>query len=92
MAECSLSTGIMVDLCFLARFIIKSPATMSASLLAKPIDFQLVPWLLVGMLMAALLSWLLAWAKTFALASVSEQISIAVWRTMGSRNSDAAGM
>ena len=38
-------------------------------------DFGLVPWLLVGMLLSALLSWLLAWAKTYTLASVSEQIS-----------------
>ncbi|MCY2985047.1 MAG: ABC transporter ATP-binding protein [Planctomycetota bacterium] len=38
-------------------------------------DFRLVPWLLVALLLSALLSWALAWAKTYALASVSEHIS-----------------
>ena len=38
-------------------------------------DFRLVPWLIVALLFSALLSWSLAWAKTYALASVSEQVS-----------------
>ena len=38
-------------------------------------DFRLVPWLIVALLLSALLSWSLAWAKTYALASVSEQVS-----------------
>ena len=38
-------------------------------------DFGLVPWLLGGMLVSAILSWLLSWAKTYVLASVSEQVS-----------------
>ena len=38
-------------------------------------DFGLVPWLLGGMLVSAVLSWLLSWAKTYVLASVSEQVS-----------------
>ena len=38
-------------------------------------NFSLVPWLLGGLLLSALLSWALAWVKTYALASVSEQIS-----------------
>ncbi len=39
------------------------------------IDFRFVPWLLAGMFFSAILSWLLAWAKSYALARVSEQIS-----------------
>lgn len=38
-------------------------------------DFGLVPWLLGGMLVSAVLSWLLSWAKTYVLASASEQVS-----------------
>ncbi len=47
----------------------------TADAVAKSVDYSLVPWLLGGMLIAALLSWALAWAKTYTLASVSEQIS-----------------
>jgi ATP-binding cassette, subfamily B, bacterial len=38
-------------------------------------NFGLVPWLFGGMLVSAILSWLLSWAKTYVLASVSEQVS-----------------
>ena len=38
-------------------------------------NFALVPWLLGGMLLSAVLSWLLSWIKTYVLASVSEQVS-----------------
>ena len=38
-------------------------------------NFELVPWLLGGMLLSAILSWLLSWAKTYVLASVSELVS-----------------
>jgi|694.fasta_scaffold07079_9 ATP-binding cassette subfamily B protein len=41
----------------------------------KPADFGLVPWLLGGMVLAALLSWALGWAKTYVLSSVSERVS-----------------
>jgi len=41
----------------------------------KPGDFGLVPWILGGMLLSAIVSWLLTWAKTYVLASVSEQVS-----------------
>ena len=73
---------------FLAAYLTKSlidvlaPAKVAVNelantteMVATAIDFRLVPWLLGGMFMSALLSWLLAWAKTYALASVSEQIS-----------------
>jgi ATP-binding cassette subfamily B protein len=40
----------------------------------KP-EYSLVPWILGGMLGAAILSWLLSWSKTYVLAKVSEQIS-----------------
>ncbi len=49
--------------------------TKTVGAVAKSVDYSLVPWLLGGMLMSALLSWALAWAKTYTLASVSEQIS-----------------
>ncbi len=38
-------------------------------------NFELVPWLLGGMFVAAVLSWMLSWAKTYVLASASELIS-----------------
>ena len=38
-------------------------------------NFSLVPWLLGGLVMAAILAWMLTWAKTYVLASVGEQIS-----------------
>lgn len=40
-----------------------------------PARFDLVPWLLGGMLLAALLSWGLSWAKTYVMATISERIS-----------------
>jgi ATP-binding cassette subfamily B protein len=40
-----------------------------------PARFDLVPWLLGGMLLAALLSWALSWAKTYVMATISERIS-----------------
>jgi ATP-binding cassette subfamily B protein len=39
------------------------------------VDFGLVPWYLGGLFLAALVAWILSWAKTYALASVGEQIS-----------------
>lgn len=42
---------------------------------SKTADFALVPWILGGMILAALMSWILSWAKTYVVASVSEQIS-----------------
>ncbi|MFO0011585.1 MAG: ABC transporter ATP-binding protein [Planctomycetota bacterium] len=41
----------------------------------SPADFGLVPWLLGGMILAALLSWALSWAKSYCLATASEWIS-----------------
>lgn len=38
-------------------------------------EFGLVPWLLLGMFGAAILSWLLSWCKTYVLAKASEQIA-----------------
>lgn len=40
----------------------------------KPIDQQLVTWLLAGLVGAAFLAWLLDWAKTYILALISERI------------------
>jgi ATP-binding cassette subfamily B protein len=40
----------------------------------KPIDNQLVTWLLTGLVGAAFLAWLLDWAKNYILALVSERI------------------
>ena len=40
-----------------------------------PVEFKVVYWYLAGMFGAAVLAWLLSWAKTYVLASVSEQIS-----------------
>jgi len=37
--------------------------------------FDLVPWLLGGMLLAAILSWALSWVKTYVMATISERIS-----------------
>ncbi len=58
-----------------ARVASENGANLALDATGKSADFSLVPWLLVGMLFAALLSWSLSWAKTYALASVSEQIS-----------------
>jgi ATP-binding cassette subfamily B protein len=41
----------------------------------NPADFGIVPWLLGGMILAALLSWALSWAKSYCLATVSEWVS-----------------
>lgn len=41
----------------------------------NPADFGIVPWILGGMIAAALLSWALSWAKSYCLASVSELVS-----------------
>ncbi len=38
-------------------------------------NFQQVPWYIFGLFITALLAWLLSWAKTYVLATVSEQIS-----------------
>ena len=40
----------------------------------KPIDSQLVTWLLSGLVSAAFLAWLLDWARTYILALISERI------------------
>jgi ATP-binding cassette subfamily B protein len=40
----------------------------------KPIDSQLVAWLLAGLVGAAFLAWLLDWARTYILALISERI------------------
>lgn len=72
-----------------ALTVLSTSAAMIPPLLTKPLmdkvlipyqskqlaQFDLVPWLLGGMLLAALLSWALSWAKTFVLARISEQIS-----------------
>jgi ATP-binding cassette, subfamily B, bacterial len=72
-----------------ALTVLSTSAAMIPPLLTKPLmdrvlipyqskqlaEFDLVPWLLGGMLLAALLSWALSWAKTFVLARISEQIS-----------------
>ena len=41
----------------------------------EPIEFSVVYWYLAGLLSAAVVAWMLSWAKTYVLASVSEQIS-----------------
>lgn len=41
----------------------------------SPSNFGLVPWILGGMILAALLSWALSWAKSYCLATASELIS-----------------
>jgi ATP-binding cassette, subfamily B, bacterial len=38
-------------------------------------NFEHVPWYIFGLFITALLAWLLSWAKTYVLATVSEQIS-----------------
>ncbi len=38
-------------------------------------NFEYVPWYIGGLLITALFAWLLSWAKTYVLATVSEQIS-----------------
>ncbi len=38
-------------------------------------NFELVPWYVGGLFVTAILAWLLNWAKTFVMATVSEQIS-----------------
>jgi ATP-binding cassette, subfamily B, bacterial len=38
-------------------------------------NFELVPWYIGGLFATALAAWLLSWAKTYVLATVSEQIS-----------------
>lgn len=38
-------------------------------------NFELVPWYIGGLIGTAILAWLLSWAKTFVMATVSEQIS-----------------
>ena len=72
-----------------ALTILSTTAAMIPPLLTKPLmdyvliphqsnlpaRFDLVPWLLGGMLLAALLSWALSWAKTYVMATISERIS-----------------
>lgn len=72
-----------------ALTVLSTCAAMIPPLLTKPLmddvfipyqtggggDFQLVPWLLGGMLLAAILSWALSWAKTYVMATISERIS-----------------
>lgn len=69
--------------------VLSTSAAMIPPLLTKPLmdrvlipyqsdqaaEFGLLPWLLGGMLLAALLSWALSWIKTYVLARISEQIS-----------------
>ena len=69
--------------------VLSTSAAMIPPLLTKPLmddvlipyqngnaaDFGLVPWLLGGMILAALLSWALSWAKSYCLATVSEWVS-----------------
>ena len=78
----------MIALGFLLT-VLSTSAAMIPPLLTKPLmdnvlipyqngkeaDFNLVPWLLGGMILAALLSWALSWAKSYCLATVSEWIS-----------------
>ncbi|HVT30875.1 MAG TPA: hypothetical protein VHE81_22910, partial [Lacipirellulaceae bacterium] len=40
-----------------------------------PAKFSVVPWYLVAMFGAGVISWMLGWAKTYILARVSEQVS-----------------
>ncbi|MFN9347914.1 MAG: ABC transporter ATP-binding protein, partial [Planctomycetota bacterium] len=72
-----------------ALTILSTTAAMIPPLLTKPLmdyvliphqsklpaRFDLVPWLLGGMLLAALLSWALSWAKTYVMSTISERIS-----------------
>ncbi len=72
-----------------ALTVLSTCAAMIPPLLTKPLmddvfipyqtggaaNFQLVPWLLGGMLLAAILSWALSWAKTYVMATISERIS-----------------
>ena len=72
-----------------ALTVLSTTAAMIPPLLTKPLmdkvliphqskleaRFDLVPWLLGGMLLAALLSWALSWAKTYVMATISERIS-----------------
>lgn len=72
-----------------ALTVLSTCAAMIPPLLTKPLmddvfipyqtggdaKFQLVPWLLGGMLLAAILSWGLSWAKTYVMATISERIS-----------------
>ena len=72
-----------------ALTILSTTAAMIPPLLTKPLmdyvliphqsklpaRFDLVPWLLGGILLAALLSWALSWAKTYVMATISERIS-----------------
>jgi ATP-binding cassette subfamily B protein len=69
--------------------ILSTSAAMIPPLLTKPLmddvlipyqngndaNFGLVPWLLGGMILAAILSWALSWAKGYFLATVSECVS-----------------
>jgi ATP-binding cassette subfamily B protein len=78
----------MIALGFLLT-VLSTSAAMIPPLLTKPLmddvlipyqngnaaDFGLVPWLLGGMILAALLSWALSWAKSYCLATVSEWVS-----------------
>lgn len=72
-----------------ALTVLSTCAAMIPPLLTKPLmdevfiphqnkvkdNFGLVPWILGGMLLAALLSWVLSWAKTYVMATISERIS-----------------
>jgi ATP-binding cassette subfamily B protein len=41
----------------------------------RPSQFELVPWILISLLLAAVATWLLSWAKTYVLANVGALIS-----------------
>jgi ATP-binding cassette subfamily B protein len=41
----------------------------------KQVEFGVVPWYIGGLVGAAVLAWLLSWAKSFVLASASEQVA-----------------
>ncbi len=72
-----------------ALTVLSTCAAMIPPLLTKPLmddvfipyqtgnaaRFDLVPWLLGGMLLAAILSWALSWVKTYVMATISERIS-----------------
>ncbi len=70
-----LLTKILVDDVLTPHEVARTAAQKAGNAVVGSADFRLVPWILAGMLLSALLSWGLSWAKTYALASVSEQIS-----------------
>lgn len=63
-----LSTGMSLVPTYLTMPLIKN-------VLVPQKNFDQVPWYIAGLLVTAILAWLLGWAKTFVMATVSEQIS-----------------